>query len=118
MSKKSIIGLSLIALLTSACAPSLEVARAPTHYGSPLPQAEERDDELCIKLDKSARNWGTVTKISAGIAGTTGVTTIVTTDKDLATGLAVAAIVAGSVAAGSAWAHEHATASWARECAK
>lgn len=117
MSKKSIIGLSLIALLTSACAPSLEVARAPTHTLS-LPQVEERDDELCIKLDKSARNWGTVTKISAGIAGTTGVTTIVTTDKDLAIGLAVTAIVAGSIAAGSAWAHEHATASWARECAK
>jgi hypothetical protein len=72
--------------------------------------------ERCVSLDSQHRNWGGVSKISAVLAGGSGLSTIPAEDKTLRIGLAAGAAATAALAAGAGYLSESAATSWAREC--
>ncbi len=110
------IGLTALLLVVSGCAGSLPEAHAVGMKERAKIGASPMPSEYCSGLDSAHRTWGGIGKVSALLAGGSGVATIPTDDKDVRTGLAIGAAAAAAIAAGSIYFSEDAASSWARDC--
>lgn len=112
-------GSALLCLLALAaitgCAGSFEEAKlagvSPQARAAAAPPSAR-----CMSLDNQHRVWGAVGKGTAVLAGAEGLSTIVTDNEKLQTGLAIGALATGAISATAVYVSEDAATSWAREC--
>jgi len=102
-------------LLASGCAMSLEESKL-AGLDPQARAAAPHPSERCQSLDSQHRTWGGISKISAVLAGGSGISTIPAEDKTLRVGLAAGAAATAALAAGAGYLSESAATSWAREC--
>jgi len=106
--------IAFVAVLTG-CAASFEESKLAgldpqKRMSAPPPSAR------CMSLDNQHRVWGAVGKGTAVLAGAEGLSTIVTDNEKLQTGLAIGALATGAISATAVYVSEDAATSWAREC--
>lgn len=110
-----------LALLSVACAGSLEQARGTRIASRDLGVEQgERDTERCRSLDDRRTLWGAVAAGAGFIAGAQGVPLLVDDqakmDRDLRQGLIGGMIIAGAGAAVAVAVEQSTDRTWAREC--
>jgi hypothetical protein len=110
---------ALCALLTGGCAGSLNEARAAGSARQKAGSAEGKaSPDRCATLDDRRQLFSGAGKALAVLGGGAGLSTIpIGSDRpELQTGVAIGAVVAGALAAGSMAIADGAGTSWAEQC--
>lgn len=107
-----------IALVLLVGCGSLEEGRTAHSAKTAAIGATPRPTDYCRSLDGQHRTWGAVAKLSALLAGGSGLATLPVEDKDARTGLAIGSAAAAAIAAGAVYFSEDAAHSWGRDCSQ